>query len=238
MKYIIGDIHANVTQLEKLLKLIRPAPADLLIFLGDYIDKNPHTHQTIALLEELDSNYDCVFIKGDHEYVWERYLSYRELSRQEFLLNFGGLATLSQLCPNPAELIKDNRVDQIKKLLKPYLDFLPRLVDYFVVDQYLALHAGITTHQLAEKPLKFTELNYFLRPVKIDQTKKYLGRYRLVAGHTHLSGRPVTKPGYINIDLGAGYQGFLGAFCVENHQVFRSDGKVYKMATTRSFSVV
>lgn len=229
MKYIIGDIHANVTELKKLLQLIRPTKADKLIFLGDYINKHPYTSQTITLLEKLDRNHDCVFIKGNHDYVWQRYLFFKDVSRQDFLLKFGGRAALSQLCPNPVKLIKENRIDQIKKLLKRYVNFLPRMVDYVVVDDYIALHAGLLPSQLGQSKLTFTELNYFIRPDQMNLTKKYLRKYRAVAAHTHLGTRPVTKPGYINIDLGAGEQGYIGALCVEKQEVLRSDGKVYKV---------
>lgn len=229
MKYIIGDIHANINELKKLLKLINPTKADQLIFLGDYIDKHIHAQATIALLEQLDSRHDCVFIKGNHDYVWERYLYYRELPRQDFLINFGGIATLSQLCKNPVELLSYNKIDQIKILLKSYTKLIPRLVDYIIIDQFIVLHAGITAYQLMQKPLKFTELNYFLRPSQMNLTKKYLNKYRLVAGHTYLDTKPLIKPGYINLDLGAGNQGFLGALCVEDHRVVRSDGTIYRL---------
>lgn len=229
MKYIIGDIHANVTELKKILELIRPTKEDKLIFLGDYIDKHPYTNQTLALLERLDHHCDCVFIKGNHDYVWQRYLDFKDLSRQGFLLHFGGVAALSQLSPHPVKLIKENRIDQIKKLLKSYIYLFARMVDYAIVDQYLALHAGLLPSQLRQSKLTFTELNYFIRPDQINLTEKYLGRYRAVAAHTHLSTRPVTKPGYINIDLGAGEQGYIGALCVEKQEVLRSDGKVYKV---------
>lgn len=230
MKYIIGDIHANVTELKKLLKIILPTKADKLIFLGDYIDKNPQTRQIITLLEKLDRSSNCIFIKGDHDYVWERYLNLKDISRQDFLLRFGGIVALSQISPNPIDLLQENRINQIKKLLKEYVNFLPRLVDYVVVDDYLALHAGLLPSQLKQSKLTFTELNYFIRPDQMNLVRKYLGKYKVVAAHTHLSPRPVIKPAYINIDLGAGYKGYLGALCVEKNQVFRSDGKVYQVA--------
>lgn len=229
MKYIIGDIHANIIELNKLLKIINPSKADQLIFLGDYINKLPYTQATIDLLKQLDSRHNCIFIKGNHDYVWERYLHYQELHRQEFLIKFGGIPALSQLCANPAELLSHNKIDRIKTLLKPYVQLIPRLVDYIVIDKIVALHAGITVDQLAQQPLKFTELNYFLRPGQMNLNKKYLNKYRLVAGHTNLNTQPLIKPGYINLDLGAGYQGFLGALCVEDHQVIRSDGTIYKL---------
>lgn len=228
MKYIIGDIHANINELRKLLQLINPTTTDQLIFLGDYIDKHPHTQATLALLEQLDTHHQCIFIKGNHDYVWERYLYHRELSRQDFLINFGGTKALSQLCQNPSKLLRDNQIDQITILLKSYTKLIPRLVDYIIIDEFLVLHAGLTAHQFMQKPLKFTELNYFLRPIQMDLTKKYLNKYRLVAGHTCLDTKPVIKPGYINLDLGAGSQGFLGALCIEDHQVIRSDGTIYK----------
>ncbi|MFA6446632.1 MAG: metallophosphoesterase [Patescibacteria group bacterium] len=229
MNYIIGDIHGNFTELEKLLTIIKPQANDRLIFLGDYLDKNSGTKRTLDLLHQLADTHDCVFLKGNHEYVWEKYLLGHELQRRDFLLKFGGLEMLKEFSPEAERLLLEDKIDAISVFLKEYLNLLPHMKNYATVGSYLALHAGITDEQMDSTPLVFDEPNYFLRPDHIPTELKYLGQYTLVAGHTHLSPEPVKLPGYINVDLGAGFGKYLGAFCPETSQVIRSDGKIFEL---------
>jgi hypothetical protein len=93
----------------------------------------------------------------------------------------------------------------------------------------MALHAGLLPEQLGDKTLRFVEANYFLRPDQMNLDMKYLDTYTLVAGHTHVSDIPWRKNGYLNIDLGAAYGKYLGAYIVEEGTVIRSDGKIFSV---------
>lgn len=230
MNYIIGDLHANIAELKRLVGILDLTPKDQLIFLGDYIDKNIFTTEIIEFLNRLKQNYHCVFLKGDHEFVWERYLNHNELFRQEFLLKYGSVEAL-RLYANEGdkELILNNKIPQIKNFLRPYLDFCEETRDYYFADGYLAMHAGLAAEQLPESPIVFKEENYFLRENKMNLGKKYLNKYIIVAGHTYYGQEPVVKGGYIGIDLGAGYGGFIGAFNIKKNEVIRSDGKIFKL---------
>jgi serine/threonine protein phosphatase 1 len=200
MRYIIGDIHGNIEELQKLLALLKPAKSDTLIFLGDYVDKMPHTEKTLTLLEQLNKKYKCIFLKGNHDYVWEQYLIHEDLSRQEFLL---------------------------KKMLHSYIKLMEKMEHFYLIEDYLALHAGLLPNQYSQEPLVFEERNFFIRPDDIHMKKKYLGTYTLVAGHTYLGEKPTLEEGYINIDLGAGYGKYLCALLVEKRMLVRSDGKEF-----------
>lgn len=232
MHYLIGDLHSNIAELEKLLAILRPGSADTLVFLGDLIDKNPQTQQTFDSLAVLAKTCQCVFLKGDHEYVWDQYLNQGVLSRQNFLLKYDCVKALQEFTPKAKELIKNNRVAEIKKYLSAYLELITKMKDYYIVGGFLAVHAGLLPEQLEEKNLKFQEINYFIRPEKMDMDKKYLDKYIVVAAHTNLGEEPTVKPGYINIDLGAGYGKYLGAFVVEEKKVIRSDGKSFRLCET------
>ncbi|MCD4705149.1 metallophosphoesterase, partial [bacterium] len=96
MNYIIGDIHSNINELKNLLRIIKPRKEDKLIFIGDYVDKNIYFEETIKFLISLIKKYRCILIKGNHDFVWDRYLNFKELFRQDFLLNYGGVETLRQ----------------------------------------------------------------------------------------------------------------------------------------------
>jgi serine/threonine protein phosphatase 1 len=227
--YIISDLHANIEQLNKLLDLLKPAKEDFLIFLGDYIDKKIHTGETLQILELLKNETNCIFIKGDHEFVWERYLDYAETFRKDFLLKYGSVEALRQYTEKPEQLIERDDIVTIKKFLQPYLNFIKNTKDYYLVDKYLALHAGLQKEQLFQNPIQFSETNYFLRREAMNLEKLYLDKYIIVAGHTYFCKEPFIQKGYIGIDLGAGYDGYLGALDLKNNKVIRSDGRIFNL---------
>jgi hypothetical protein len=98
-----------------------------------------------------------------------------------------------------------------------------------IVGEYLLLHAGIIPEQIMQDPLVFLEKNYFLRARDMDTSRKYLDRYQVVSGHSHMGTEPFVDPGYINIDLGSAYGGYLGALHLEEKKVYRSDGKTFDL---------
>ena len=67
--FVVGDIHGC---LEKLVTLMDKLPInynqDLLIFIGDYIDRGPNSFEVVRYLIELKNlKPDTIFIKGNHE---------------------------------------------------------------------------------------------------------------------------------------------------------------------------
>lgn len=227
--YVIGDLHANVGELRKLLSLLKLSAGDTLVFLGDYIDKNVHTKETLLLLNLLKEKYHCIFIKGNHEFVWERYLNHREIFRQEFLLTYGGVRALEQYSDHPKNLIEKNDISIIKRYMEPYLEFIQKTQNYYLVDNYFATHAGLLATQLSEKSLHFSEINYFLREDKMNFEQRYLDKYIVVAGHTYWGHEPLIRNGYIGIDLGAGYEGYIGALDIARRRIIRSDGEIFNL---------
>jgi serine/threonine protein phosphatase 1 len=68
MEYIIGDVHGCLERLVNLIAALEErGPISKLVFLGDYLDRGPHSKQTIEYLLNLSQKYDCVFIRGNHD---------------------------------------------------------------------------------------------------------------------------------------------------------------------------
>jgi serine/threonine protein phosphatase 1 len=49
----IGDIHGCLTALDALLAAVRPRDDDLLVVLGDYVDRGPESRGVLERLLEL-----------------------------------------------------------------------------------------------------------------------------------------------------------------------------------------
>lgn len=230
MHYVIGDIHANIQELHKLLTHLELSRSDTIIFVGDYIDCLPHTSKTLQLLEKLSTQYTCIFLKGNHEFLWEEYLKNNDTSRQDYLVKYGGLDALKEYGTTAQDALRNNAIETLKPIMQPYLDLIAQSKDFFIFDKYIVLHAGLLPEQYENDPLLFKEQNYFIRPKDMDLSKKYLDKYILVAGHSHFGEEPLFEAGYINIDLGGRQEKYIGALALETEVVIRSDG----MKFTRS----
>lgn len=65
--WIIGDIHGEVRLLDSLLEQIISYHPDQLIFLGDYIDRGPHSKDVVDRIMGLDLPTTCLI--GNHEWM-------------------------------------------------------------------------------------------------------------------------------------------------------------------------
>ena len=63
--WIIGDIHGEIGLLDRLLKQIDRFDPDLIVFLGDYIDRGPHSKEVIDRISGLEREVVCLM--GNHE---------------------------------------------------------------------------------------------------------------------------------------------------------------------------
>lgn len=63
----IGDIHGCLAALETLMNLVRTKADDLLITLGDYVDRGPHSRQVLDWLIDRDRGGRLVALRGNHD---------------------------------------------------------------------------------------------------------------------------------------------------------------------------
>ena len=97
--YAVGDIHGRDDLLARLLGQIeadarsRPAQRNLLIFLGDYVDRGL---QSKAVLDRLTGarlpGFEYVFLKGNHEQAMLQFLE--DAAFGKTWKYYGGLETL------------------------------------------------------------------------------------------------------------------------------------------------
>ncbi len=63
--WIIGDIHGEIGLLDQLLDQILRFSPELIVFLGDYIDRGPHSREVVERIMSLDTEAACLM--GNHE---------------------------------------------------------------------------------------------------------------------------------------------------------------------------
>lgn len=63
----IGDIHGCSRALEALLATVNPTPDDLVIALGDYVNRGPDSAGVLDRLVALHASHRLVALRGNHE---------------------------------------------------------------------------------------------------------------------------------------------------------------------------
>ena len=126
----IGDIHGCSAALDALLDAIRPRPGDLIVTLGDYINRGPDSRGVIERLIDLAPRCRLVPILGNHD---QMLLDVRSGKHPIFwLLDMGGMTTLDSYGPGRyLDLIPEE-----------HYEFLGRCHDYFETESHIFVHAN------------------------------------------------------------------------------------------------
>lgn len=178
----IGDIHGCLHPLRSLLEeKVLPTPDDTLVFLGDYIDRGPHSKGVLDYLIGLQQEgYATVFLRGNHEQTLldaldaEKNLKKGLFSKPKnqlfitWLDGFGGQQTLDSY-----------GLQDLKNFPKDHEDWLRSLLFYHKTDNYYFVHAGFN---FAENDI-LTDTHAMLWIREFDYDAKKAGGRKVVHGH-------------------------------------------------------
>jgi len=133
MYYIIGDIHGYLDRLENLIAKLGPLTGDddMLIFLGDYIDRGPCSYEVIEFVMSLSMKYQVIFLRGNHEDMLMKYLA--GLDREGLYLYNGGGATIRSYKRHMGDFI----------LPESHMEFYNNLRSYYEGEDFIAVHGGL-----------------------------------------------------------------------------------------------
>ncbi|MBN2218526.1 MAG: metallophosphoesterase [Pirellulales bacterium] len=100
----VGDVHGCTPALVAAMAAADPRPADMVVTLGDYVDRGPDTRGTIDFLIDLAHRCTLVPLLGNHDWMVLELAAGRTASFRDWL-SFGGDATLASYdCASPEEL--------------------------------------------------------------------------------------------------------------------------------------
>ena len=194
--FAIGDIHGSADKLSTLMEKIPiDYTKDILVFIGDYIDRGPGSFEVVDYLVELKQNHpDIVFLKGNHEDMLQKYLAGTD--RFTYLFN-GGQQTLDSY------LNRQNK-SEFSPIPSDHLEFYKSLVLHHQTEDYIFVHAGVRPKIPLDK--QKPEEILWIREDFIH-SKSDFGK-RVIFGHTPFS-EPLVQPNKIGIDTGAVYGNLL-----------------------------
>lgn len=214
----IGDIHGCADKLQSLLANIAADDGakgmpSRLIFLGDYVDRGPDSRAVVErLIHIAKERPDAVFLKGNHEDVFLKFLNKPEENKE--WLGWGGIETLwSYGVETPDERDALGIAEAARRLIpKSHVDFLTSLELYRVFGEYLFVHAGVRPGVPLEKQDE-NDLLWIRGEFHHAPPEK---RPAEVVVHGH---QPIRKPldaGWrIDVDTGACFGGPLTAVVIE-----------------------
>ena len=107
MTIAIGDVHGNAEALDDLLRALRPqlTATDVVVFLGDYIDRGPDTRQCIDLILafEAERRAEVVGLPGNHDDWLLR--TRRDFRNHTWLLATDPFVTIRSYSPQAADAL-------------------------------------------------------------------------------------------------------------------------------------
>jgi predicted phosphodiesterase len=103
----IGDVHGCATELEELLELLQPSDSDVVIFVGDLINKGPNNSKVLTIANELNA----IYIRGNHE---QRLLQYKWLEDVNILKSYDK-ATIATLSDSDWEFMAKSKLYHYEK---------------------------------------------------------------------------------------------------------------------------
>lgn len=202
----IGDIHGCSRALDTLLAEVNFGRDDLLVTLGDYVDRGPDSRGVIERLLELRERKQLVSLRGNHEIMMlqardepESADSWRRVGGEETLASYGG--SLDGVPARHWDFIENG-----------CLNFWENSTHFFV-------HAGAFSDlELADQP------NYKLFWERFDFPAPHISGKVMVCGHTsQKSGLPINIGHAICLDTWAYGRGWLSCLDTTSGRLWQAN---------------
>ena len=245
--FAIGDIHGDLGALEILFQRLPEITSDdTVVFLGDYIDRGPHSAGVVTWVREFTAKTPAkvVTLRGNHEDAW---LQVIDTGWPEFVFPRGNgclesyRSFLGQAVPDEHDPPTTEELDAMMegKFFPPDVVAWMRELPFFYEDEHaIYVHAGIKR-----------DGDHFPHPSKIEpqrallwlRDRDFFENYRgklVVFGHTTTRTLPNelstytpddpsdlwAGPSCVGLDTACGKGGFLTAFELPAQRVFESRG--------------
>ena len=186
--FCVSDIHGNLRLLKGLLAKLNFTPDDVLIVMGDILERHVDSLATLRYLMELSAGHDVRFLLGNCDNLVMDFADQNGDLPDDFFVrwlgNLGPRSVINQMAAeagvplnSPADYPRARRVFQEK--FHAELDLLRSMPHILINDDYLLVHGGVPREDNLDALVAFDCM-------KNDSFWKqgYTFRRWLVAGHT------------------------------------------------------
>lgn len=209
---VVGDIHGCSGALNALLAAVRPGKNDMLVTLGDYVDRGFDSAGVLDRLIELRNQTQLISLRGNHE---EMMIDARKGEQLlQFWLNCGGDSTLVSYPSDVGE-------PRIADIPSDHWRFLEEeCVDWFETERHLFVHAGVRA-EVPPSEQSLTDLHW--RSFG-ENTSAHSSGKTVICGHIPDPTGTIRDLGHtICIDTGAGHGGWLSCLDVNSGAVWQAN---------------
>ncbi len=206
----IGDIHGCLTALDRLLDTVRPVRDDIVVLLGDYVDRGPDSRGVLDRLLELRRRTRLVTLCGNHEQMM---LEARRdpVIRDNWLL-YGVDKTLRSYA-------ETGQQGDLADVPREHWEFIEQCLDWFESDDHFFVHAGAA----ADLPLDKQPI-YLLRWDRFDDPPPHQSGKVMICGHTRqIDGWPRNIGHAVCIDTWVYGAGWLTCLDVRSGQFWQTN---------------
>jgi len=234
MIYCIGDVHGEAEALREMLGLLPVEPSDLLVLLGDIINRGPASFDCVEQVLGFDR---CrkVFVQGNHE---EAMLAYLEMGDASTLMSMGGQATLDSYA-RAGYAAQPGVPDTIPPAhAQLYAQALGWTLPFYITPDYIFTHAGWNISLPLERQSPDA-----MRWGGLKGQEASVWAQTIVRGHVPFPKVMFARrKGYVGVDTGCGRGGLLSAVALPSEQVwtvrpasFRPDWYTHRRSTRHSY---
>lgn len=208
----IGDIHGCTRALDTLLAAVKPQADDLIVTLGDYVDRGPDSRGAVDRLLNLSRTHRLVALRGNHD--WMMGEARTDPVVYGDWLGFGGRETLASYAPEDSE----GTLDDVPVEHWHFLD--DTLVDWYETETHFFVHAlAHSKLSLPDQPQAFLHWHK-LHPSHPPHDS---GRI-MICGHTaQRSGVPLNLGHAICLDTWVYGPGWLTCLEIETGTVWQAN---------------
>jgi serine/threonine protein phosphatase 1 len=230
--YAIGDVHGCLHELNVLLDEVKKdlKSEDLIVLVGDYIDRGPDSKGVVNRLIELQAAHEnTICLKGNHEDMMLDFFKLEGNHGGYWVVNggdtalesYGAATCYSRRFDGSAHLDADDGWTA-KAVLQDHLPFFQNLKIRHETEKYIFVHAGFDLFATDETEEEQVHSNLWVRDGWLGMDHD-LGK-TVVHGHTPLrSGEPSFNVGdntlyAINLDTGCVFGGYLSCVVIHDGQ--------------------
>ena len=210
----IGDVHGCALALVALLETIRPRLDDVIVTLGDYVNRGPDSQGVLDRLIELERWCRLVPILGNHDQTLLAALAGEPRALSD-LLDMGGGATLASYGAG-----RITEADLVR-IPPAHRAFLERCRDYYETETHIFVHAQYDPYSPMDD-----QSPVWLRWESLSDgiPGPHLSDKRVIVGHTSQKTGEVLDLGHlVCIDTYCYGGGWLTALEVHTEEVWQAD---------------